>query len=87
MHGCEESFSSIDNYVWWTILRWLARSITLVVLDLLDDYGWRKRPGGCIRWRDGAVAVFETPRQRVRPYRLGWMKVPDFAKAYGEPDA
>jgi RNA-directed DNA polymerase len=85
--GAKRVFSSLDNYVWWTIRRWLHKKHGGSRARLARRYGWQKRPRGCLRWRDGAVAVFETARQRVRPYRLGWMKVPDFAKAYGEPDA
>ena len=83
--GAKRVFSSIDNYVWWTIMRWLRKKHRVSGARLTRQYGQRKLPGTGIRWRDGAVEVFETVRQRVRPFRLGWMKAPDFAESTESP--
>lgn len=87
--GAKKVFEAIDHYVWWTIFRWLHKKHRRVSMArLARRYGWRKRPGGGLRWKDGAVKLWFMAPLRVKPYCLGWMKTPSFAtNTNGEPDA
>lgn len=42
---------------------------------------------GTRAWAEGGVEQYRLAYVRVMRYELKWMKSPDFAKAFGEPDA
>lgn len=87
--GAKRVFASLDNYVWWTILRWLKKKHSGVSMDrLARRYGLRQYKGRGLRWQDGGVVPFATATVRVRPFKLGWLKPPCYAtKLCGEPGA
>jgi RNA-directed DNA polymerase len=87
--GAKHVFDGIDHYVWWTIYRWLRKKHPRVAMKrLAARYGWRKPGRRALRWRDGDVVPFEVARIRVGPFRLGWMRSPDFATHVdGKPGA
>ena len=86
--GAKSVFGSIDNYVYWTIYRWLQKKHPEApIRELLARYG-RRRPGRRgIRWEEGGVCPFELARTRVQHFKLGWLKPPAFAITDGEPGA
>lgn len=78
--GAKRVFSSLDHYVWWTILRWLRKKHPDTPMrQLVKQYGWRKPRGRSIRWQDGSVRPFPMASLKVEPYRLAWQKTPLFA--------
>ncbi len=87
--GAKHVFSGLDHYVWWTIYRWLRKKHRRVAMKrLAARYGWRKPGTRALRWRDGDVVPFEVARIRVGPFRLGWMRSPDFVTHVdGKPGA
>ena len=87
--GAKRVFSSLDSYVWWTILRWLRKKHGRASMGrLVRRYGWRKTKGISPRWRDGDVVPFEAATVSVRQFKLGWLRPPDFAATLcGEPGA
>jgi len=46
----------------------------------------RAHPGNRV-WAEGGVEQYLMSYVRVVRYELNWMRSPDFAKAFGEPDA
>jgi RNA-directed DNA polymerase len=86
--GAKRVFSSLDHYVWWTILRWLKKKHPRATMkQLAARYGWRKPQQRALRWRDGGVVPYGLSRQRVQSFRLGWLKPPNFTQVCGEPGA
>ncbi len=86
--GAKKVFSFIDHYVWWTILRWLRKKHpTRGVNWLVARYGWRKPGCRGTRWKDGDTRPFAMSQTRVQPFRLAWLRPPDFAITDGEPGA
>jgi group II intron reverse transcriptase/maturase len=86
--GAKKVFSFIDNYVWWTIWRWLRKKHRRAPAAVLARRYGRPGPRGGTRWRDGGIETVLVSRRRVEPYRLAWMKPPNFAtNTHGEPDA
>ena len=78
--GAKRVFTGIDDYVWWTILRWLRKKHPDTPMrDIRKRYGWRKPRGRMLRWRDGTTKAVHISQTRVRPYSLGWQKTPPFA--------
>lgn len=86
--GAKTVFSSLDSYIWHTILRWLRKKHRRIsVRQLKARYGWHK-PGGTLRWRDGTTVPFEIARLKVEPFRLAWLSPPDYrVNICGEPGA
>jgi RNA-directed DNA polymerase len=85
--GAKHVFSAVDNYVWWTIYRWIRkRHRTAPIKVLYRRYG-RRRPRGGLHWGDGDVSLYELRRTGVQHFKLGWLKTPAFAVTDGEPDA
>jgi RNA-directed DNA polymerase len=83
--GAKRVFSSLDSYVWWTILRWLRKKHDRAAMDhLARRYGWSKPGGRAIRWRDDGVAPFAMARVRVQRFKLGWITPPHFARSFVE---
>jgi hypothetical protein len=77
--GAKKVFASLDHYVWWTILRWLRKKhYPTGVRVLFARYAGHRRPRGRIIWRDGGVAPHRLAGMRTEPFKLGWMKTPDF---------
>jgi len=70
--GAKRVFSGIDNYLWWTIIRWLRKKHPDTKMDqLAAQYGWHKPRQRSLRWRDGATVPVALAAIRVAPYRLG----------------
>jgi RNA-directed DNA polymerase len=86
--GAKKVFAFVDKYVWWTIWRWLRKKHRRAPAAVLARRYGRRGPRGGTRWRDGDIETFLMSRRRVEPYRLAWMKTPNFATStHGEPDA
>lgn len=87
--GAKHVFGGIDHYVWWTIYRWLRKKHPRVAMKrLAARYGWRKPGRRALRWGDGGIVPFEVARLRVSPFRLAWMRPPDFVTHVdGKPGA
>jgi RNA-directed DNA polymerase len=67
--GAKHVFSAIDDYVWWTIFRWLRKKHPRASMQrLAARYGWRRPRSRALRWRDECVA----------PYQLAYMPVHRF---------
>ncbi|HEU4559524.1 MAG TPA: group II intron reverse transcriptase/maturase [Longimicrobium sp.] len=86
--GAKLVFASLDFYVWWTITRWLRKKHRRASwAAIVRRYG-RRWPRGGLSWEDEAISPFRMARRRVKPFRLCWLKTPDFASStHGEPDA
>jgi RNA-directed DNA polymerase len=83
--GAKRIFTALDNYLWWTILRWLRKKHPRVSMKKLRArYGWHKPGGRALKWRDGQTVPFEAARVRVRHFELGWQKAPSFARTSTE---
>lgn len=86
--GAKRVFRSLDNYCWHTILRWLRKKHSRITIDLLiARYGERAPGKRSVRWREDSTELFSIGRIRVEQFRLAWLRPPDFAQVYGEPDA
>jgi group II intron reverse transcriptase/maturase len=86
--GAKRVFSRLDNYVWWTIFRWLRKKHPRVGRwELARRYAWRKANGRSLRWRGGNVTCFRTTTIHVGVFNKSSLGVPDFAERCGEPDA
>lgn len=84
--GAKHVFNAIDNYVWWTIFRWLQKKHpTTAKKKLCQLYGERGPEGG-LRWQDKGIRPFRTTAIRVRRF-MGRIKPPAFAITDGEPGA
>ena len=80
-------FSRIDWYVTDRIWRWMrSKYPTAGARWLLTHKGPRTGYRQKV-WRGGEQQQFLTAALPVRRYRRGWMGVPDYAMALGEPDA
>ncbi len=86
--GAKQVFSSLDNYVWWTIARWLRKKHRRASWAVIGRRYGRRRPQGGLNWEDEAIRPFVMAHRRVQPFRLCWLKPPGFASStHGEPDA
>jgi RNA-directed DNA polymerase len=87
--GAKHVFVGIDQYVWWTIYRWLKKKHHGVGMNrLVARYGWRKASRRGLRWGDGKIVPVEMGRIPVHHFKLGWMRPPDFANnTDGKPGA
>ena len=81
--------STLDWYVDYRLLLWLRCKHKRVPKRKLSEL-WcqvsRAHPGARV-WAEGSVEQHRMAYVPVRRYELKWMKSPDFAKAFGEPDA
>jgi group II intron reverse transcriptase/maturase len=86
--GAKRVFSQIDNYVWWTIYRWVQKKHpTLNKRSRCERYGRRKPGRRGLQWHNGGTFPFEMCRRKVGPFRFAWLKTPSFAITDGEPGA
>jgi group II intron reverse transcriptase/maturase len=86
--GAKRVFSSLDLYVWKTILRWLRRKHNAGARVAAVRHVWRKPGRRAIRWSDGDVSTFQMARLRVRRFRMVWLRPPRFCvNTDGEPGA
>lgn len=78
--GAKRVFTSVDHFVWWTILSWLRRKHSDAPMrELAKRYGWKKPNGRMLRWQDGNARRFLMSSIRVSPYRMAWMTAPHFS--------
>jgi group II intron reverse transcriptase/maturase len=78
--GAKRVFAGIDNYLWWTIKRWLHKKHPGSRMDALAaQYGWHKPRQRALRWRDGATVPVPLSSIRVAPYNSGWDPGPHYA--------
>jgi RNA-directed DNA polymerase len=83
--GAKHVFNALDNYVWWTIYRWLRKKHRRVSMARLRArYGWSLPGRRGLRWRDGDQTPFEMAHVRVGRFRTGWLITPDFASTSAE---
>lgn len=80
-NGAKQVFHAMDNYIWWTIYRWLRKKHKRVSLATLKKlYGCRLGKSTSVRWSDGPYTVFAMEKVNVTPFKMGWLKIPDFAR-------
>ncbi len=78
--GAKRVFTGIDNYLWWTIKRWLHKKHPDTRMDdLAAQYGWHKPRQRALRWRDGKTVPVPLSSIRVAPYNSGWDPGPPYA--------
>lgn len=77
--GAKRIFNALDNYVWWTICRWLKKKHSGTSIRSLDRYV-RRRPGRrSMRWSDGQQTLFICASVKVEQFKIGWVRPPSFA--------
>jgi hypothetical protein len=78
--GAKRVFTGIDNYLWWTIKRWLRKKHPDTRMDkLVAQYGWHKPRQKALRWRDGDTVPVALAAIRVAPYYPGGDRGPHYA--------
>ena len=78
--GAKRVFAALDNYVWWTILRWLRKRHPRVRMrDLAKQYGWHKPRQRALKWRDGGLVPLPLAAIRVVRYHQGSDPGPAYA--------
>jgi len=78
--GAKHVFSGIDNYVWWTINRWLRKKHPDTNMTALAaKYGWHKPRQKALRWRDGVTVPVALAAIRVAPHYAGLDPGPHYA--------
>ena len=75
--GAKRVFSSLDHYVWWTVLRWLRKKHDHVAVRRITAMYRRGRTSGI--WEQGETCLFKMTSVPVEQFKLGWLKPPDFA--------
>jgi group II intron reverse transcriptase/maturase len=86
--GAKKVFGQLDNYVWWTIFRWLQKKHPLRGKRWLVAHYGRRKPGRrSFRWQGGETRLFLMSPTPVGRFRLWWQRSPSFAIADGEPGA
>jgi len=87
--GAKNILSALDWYVRQRLWLWLRGKHKRVPTGRLTK-AWRRasraHPGNRV-WAEGGVEQYLMSYVRVVRYELNWMRSPDFAKAFGEPDA
>jgi len=74
--GAKRVFARLDNYVWWTIFRWLKKRHPRVSMRrLFAQYG-KRNPSG---WRDGGQTCFRMASLTVGQFKMGSLRSPCFA--------
>ena len=70
--GAKRVFTGIDNYVWWTIQRWLVKKHPSKPLNqIAKQYGWHKPRQRALRWRYGDTVPVPLAAVHVVPYPQG----------------
>lgn len=78
--GAKRVFTAIDNYVWWTIKRWLVKKHPDTKMEqLAKQYGWHKPRQRAMRWRDGDTVPVPLTAIRVVRYYPGTDPGPRYA--------
>jgi hypothetical protein len=78
--GAKRVFNSLDNYVWWTIFRWLRKKHGRVSKTRLCEKYGRRQPGmRSLHWEDGGMSPFPMRRVRVRRFMGNQLNPPCFA--------
>jgi group II intron reverse transcriptase/maturase len=72
-------FAAIDAYAWRTILGWLKKKHRSSIRGLIARYGFKQPHRRSIHWREGGQTLFQLATLRTEPFKLGWMRTPDFA--------
>jgi group II intron reverse transcriptase/maturase len=87
--GAKQVFSAIDNYVWWSLYRWLRKKHpNMARKRLVARFAERKSGRGTLHWGSTRQRLFQMTTVKVEWYHLGWLRPPHFAtKIYGEPGA
>ena len=87
--GAKNILSALDWYVRKRLWLWLRGKHKRVPTRRLTK-AWRRasrdHPGTRV-WVEGGVEQYLMAYLPVTRFELNWMKSPDFAKAFGEPDA
>ena len=87
--GAKRILSALDWYVDYRLWLWLRgkhKRVPKRKLSALWRQVSRAHPGTRV-WAEGSVEQHRMAYVPVLRYELKWMKPPDFAKAFGEPDA
>ena len=70
--GAKHVFTGIDNYLWWTIQRWLRKKHPDTQMNrLAAQYGWHKPRQKALRWRDGDYGSRGAGRHPCRALSAG----------------
>jgi group II intron reverse transcriptase/maturase len=78
--GAKRVFTSTDNHVWWTILRWLHKKHPGTPMRVLaKQYGWHRPRRKAMRWQDNGVVPTLLSTVRVAPYIAGSDPGPNYA--------
>jgi RNA-directed DNA polymerase len=78
--GAKRVFTGIDNYVWWTIQRWLVKKHPATPMNqIAKQYGWHKPRQRALRWRDGDTVPVPLAAIRVVRYYQGTDPGPHYA--------
>ena len=87
--GAKRILSTLDWYVDYRLWLWLRGKHKRVATKKLTA-AWRRasrdHPGTQV-WAEGTTEHYRMAFVPVQRFELKWMKSPDFAKAFGEPDA
>ena len=87
--GAKRILSTLDWYVAYRLWLWLRGKHKRVATRKLTAI-WRRtsrvHPGTRV-WAEGSTEQYRMAYVPVQRFELKWMKSPDFAKAFGEPDA
>ena len=87
--GAKRILSALDWYVrqrLWLWLRGKHRRVPTRRLTKVWRRASRDHPGARV-WAEGGTEQFLMTYIPVRRFQLNWMKSPDYALAFGEPDA
>ena len=87
--GAKRILCALDRYVSHRLWLWLRSKHKRVPTRRLSKT-WLRRSRvhpGTRAWSEGGVEQYLMAYVRVMRFELKWMKSPDFAKAFGEPDA
>jgi RNA-directed DNA polymerase len=80
--GAKKVFSSLDRYLWLTVLRWLRKKHPRISRKALHArYGARKPGGKAIYWQDSSTQLYRLAQVRVERFRFSWLNPPSFADA------
>ena len=78
--GAKRVFGRLDDYVWWTIYRWLRKGHPKTGRRALVARYARRLPGRrSFHWHQGGVVCFRMASVRVERYRFEWAHPPAFA--------
>ena len=83
----KETFSRLDGYVTDRPWRWMRKTYPKASVRWLLGHKGPRAGYRQLVWRADKLEQFLTSSLTVRRYQRGWMGMPDFAMALGEPDA